>query len=280
MTAPLGLAWPPAIPGRMARAVPVVLAAAVVAAQVVYPLIDGAARDALTVATVCVFFAVSATHAAAWRGARFAAGLVAITAGGGLAVEVAGVTTGWPFGAYAYADSLGWALAGVPVIIPLAWTMMAYPAWLVAGRITAHALWRAVVAGWALASWDLFLDPQMVAEGHWTWAAAEPALLDVPLTNFAGWFATATVMMALLSRLSARGVVHAHGGTARSGAVRGFAVFSGAADDRPMYGLYLWVYASSVLAHAAFFGLPGSALAGGAGMGAVVAAFAWAVRRR
>jgi putative membrane protein len=36
-----------------------------------------------------------------------------------------------------------------------------------------------------------------------------------------------------------------------------------------MYALYLWTYLSSVLAHLAFFGLPGSALWGGLAMGTV-----------
>ena len=37
--------------------------------------------------------------------------------------------------------------------------------------------------------WDLFLDPQMVAAGHWTWLDPDPALPGVPgvpLTNYAG----------------------------------------------------------------------------------------------
>jgi putative membrane protein len=36
-----------------------------------------------------------------------------------------------------------------------------------------------------------------------------------------------------------------------------------------MLALYLWTYASSVLAHAVFLGLPASAAWGGLGMGAV-----------
>jgi hypothetical protein len=40
--------------------------------------------------------------------------------------------------------------------------------------------------------------------------------------------------------------------------------------DAPMLALWLWTYASSVLAHAVFLGLPASALWGGVAMGAVV----------
>jgi hypothetical protein len=40
--------------------------------------------------------------------------------------------------------------------------------------------------------------------------------------------------------------------------------------DNPMLALWCWTYASSVLAHAVFLGLPWSALWGGVLMGAVV----------
>jgi uncharacterized membrane protein len=235
------------------------LAAAVVLLQVVYPLVSGAARDRLTIATVLVFFCASAGHALAWRGPGFATLLVLVTAGGGFLVEALGVTTGLPFGGYAYTGRLGPQLAGVPLVIPLAWTMMAYPALLVGRRITRHRRWGPVVAGCALAAWDLFLDPQMVDAGLWVWHGGGLALLGIPLSNFVGWLVTAVLMMAVLWRSPAIAPL--------------------VPADRVPYGLYLWVYASSVLAHALFFGLPGSALLGGLGMGAVVLAFARAARR-
>jgi uncharacterized membrane protein len=245
---------------RSPLVVPAALASVTVGAQIAYPLIGGAARDRLTIATVVVFFAASVSHAAVTRGARFAALLVAVTAGGGLLVEVLGVNLGLPFGAYAYTGRLGVEVAGVPLVIPLAWTMMGYPALLVGRRISGHRVLGPVAAGLALATWDLFLDPQMVDAGLWVWLGGGPTLLGIPLSNFAGWVLTAVVMMALL--------------------------WPAVADEarRPgdpiMYALYLWVYASSVMAHAVFFGLPGSALVGGLGMGAVVVAFAASVRRR
>lgn len=238
------------------------LAALVVLLQVAYPLVgSGSARDDLTVATVVVFFAASVTHAAAWRGARFTAVLLAATAGGGLAVEVLGVATGLPFGAYAYAESLGPQLAGVPLVIPLAWTMMAYPAYVVTRRLTASRWAGIPLAGWALTSWDLYLDPQMVDAGHWAWASSGPAILGIPLSNFAGWFLVATVMMAVLY---AAGGPQAGAQPARP-------------DDTVPVALYLWVYGSSLLAHAAFLGLPGSAVLGGVGMGVVAVPLAVAV---
>jgi uncharacterized membrane protein len=137
--------------------------------------------------------------------------------------------------------------------------MMAWPAYLVGVRLGRSRASRAAIGAAALASWDLFLDPQMVDAGHWRWADPAPSLpgvASVPLTNYAGWVLVAAVLMALLSVL-----VPAEPG----------------ADAVP-YALYLWTWASSVLAHAAFFGLPASALWGGLGMGLVAVPLALYLR--
>ena len=236
-------------------------AAITVAAEIAYPLVRGPGRSALTVLTVLTFFLASVTHAIGTRGAAWAAQFVLVTAGGGLVAEAVGVANGVPFGAYTYAGTLGPCVLGVPLIIPLAWTMMAYPAYVVAGRLASGRPARALVAAAALASWDLFLDPQMVAAGHWRWAHPAPTLPGVPhvpLTNYAGWACVAVLISALL--------------------VRTLPDRPDANDTVPIV-LYLWTYASSVLAHAAFFGLPGSALWGGLGMGLVAVPLARSLRR-
>jgi uncharacterized membrane protein len=254
----------------MRRSVPWCLLAVLVLTQICYPLTGGRVRAALTVLTVVLGYLLSVTHALLTRGRRAAVVLVATATGGGLAVEAVGVATGFPFGTYDYSGQLGPKLLGVPLIIPLAWTWMAWPAWLAAVRLTERPGLRILLAGVGLAAWDLFLDPQMVAEGYWTWQAAIPALPGVPgipLSNYLGWLGFALVLMAVLSRTV--GAV---------GTVPG--------DDRPIMALWLWTYVSSVLAHAALLGLPasalgvpGSALWGGAIMGAVVLPLALRLRR-
>jgi putative membrane protein len=246
--------------GSPGWAVPALVGAGVLA-QVAYPLVDGSARDALTVGTVVICCAAAVTHAAVTRGVRTAALLVLVTAGGGLLVEAAGRATGVPFGGYDYAGSLGPKLLGVPLVIPLAWTMMAWPAYLVAGKLLPSSpVTRVAVAGWALASWDFFLDPQLVDAGHWSWADPTPALPGVPgvpLTNYAGWTVVAVLMMAALTTVLPR---------------------EPAGADLPMFAFYLWTYASSVLAHLVFFDLPGSALWGGLAMGVVAVPLALSLR--
>jgi carotene biosynthesis associated membrane protein len=239
----------------VAQRLPLSLAALTVLSQIGYPLTSGAVRDRLTVATVLLWCAASLSHAVLARGWRFAAGLVLFSAGLGFATEVVGTSTGWPFGSYAYTSTLGPRLAGVPLIIPLAWAMMAYPALLVGRRIGSPVLAGAL----ALASWDLFLDPQMVQAGHWHFTGGGPSVNGIPLSNTAGWIVVSFVIMLLLSRLPERSLP--------------------GSDDVPL-GLYLWTYASSVLAAAVFFHRPGVALVGGLVMGVPVALLLMRLRLR
>jgi putative membrane protein len=137
--------------------------------------------------------------------------------------------------------------------------MMAYPCLLVGQRLASSPLGAVAVGAWALASWDLFLDPQMVEAGHWTWTDVQlalPGLPGIPVSNYLGWLLVATLMMAVLQRLPRRD-----------------------ADDAVPAALFLWTYASSVLANAAFFGRPAVALVGGLGMGLVALPYARSLRR-
>jgi putative membrane protein len=237
------------------------LLGALVLTQICYPLTGGGLRAALTVTTVLLGYLLSVSHALLTRGARAALVLVATATAGGFGVEAVGVATGFPFGTYDYSGLLGPKLLGVPLIIPLAWTWMAWPAWLAALRLASATWGRVVLAAAGLAAWDLFLDPQMVADGYWTWRDPVPALPGVPgipIGNYLGWGGFALLLMAVLSRATA---------TPR-------------ADDAPMLTLWIWTYASSVLAHAVFLGLPASAAWGGGIMGLVVVPLAVKLSRR
>ncbi|WP_245724795.1 carotenoid biosynthesis protein [Micromonospora citrea] len=302
------------------------LLAVLVLAQICYPLTAGQTRARLTVATVVLGYLLSVGHALLSRGPRTAAALVAVAMVGGFAIEALGVATGFPFGSYDYSGELGPKLAGVPLIIPLAWTWMAWPAWLAATRLTGGGplrdartpgdgpgiasgpetgsgpgiasgpetgsgpgiasgpetgsgpgiasgpgtgggpgsggdaggrrgtrfpVRRIALAAVGLAAWDLFLDPQMVAEGYWVWRDATPALPGlpgIPVSNYLGWLLFAVLMMGALRPLAGPAVATTDG------------------RDAPMFALWLWTYFSSVLAHAVFLDLPASALWGAAGM--------------
>jgi uncharacterized membrane protein len=249
----------------MARVSSWALLGALVLTQICYPLTHGDLRAALTVLAVVLGYLLSVSHALLTRGLRAAAALVATATIGGFAVEAVGVATGFPFGTYDYSGQLGPKLLGVPLIIPLAWTWMAWPAWIAATRLTDRRAARIGLAAVGLAAWDLFLDPQMVAEGYWTWRDPTPALPGVPgipIGNYLGWLGFALLLMAALSYAVGRPKDIA------------------SAQDKPIFALWYWTYASSVLAHAVFLGLPASAAWGGVIMGAVVIPLAVKQARR
>jgi len=259
---------------RMVAGPAAALAAVAVLVQISYPLLSGDALRFVTVAGVLLFTAASVTDAAARWGARAAVGLVVVAGGGGLLAETAGVHTGFPFGEYVYAGTLGPQLLGVPVLVPMAWTMMAYPCLLLGRRLAAVAGDRgvarrvrvALAGGLALASWDLFLDPQMVQAGHWTWAHPTPALPGVPgipLTNYAGWVLVAVLMVGLLDRV-----------------LPDPAPASAGAGEGVPAGLLAWTWLGSTVGNLVFFDRPWVAVYGGVVMGLFVGPYLLATLRR
>jgi len=161
---------------------------------------------------------------------------------------------------------------GVPLLVPLAWAMMAYPCLLLGRRLAGTDDGRGGPAGvalgaLALASWDLFLDPQMVADGHWTWARPAPALPGVPgvpLTNYAGWLLVAFALTAALDR--------ALPPTGRPGAPR-----RTPAPTAPAV-LLGWTWIGSTIGNAVFFDRPAVAGYGAIAMGATVLPYLRALR--
>lgn len=251
------------------------LGCAALLAQICYPLGEGAVRDMLTVAVVALLSATCLTHAAATRGARWAAGLVVVTVGVGLLAEFAGTRTGLPFGRYSYTahGTLGPELGSVPLLIGPAWTFGTYLAWCAASTVLGRDRGVLVVpvAAWGLASWDLYLDAQMVADGKWAWADPRPALPgvpEVPVSNYAGWLLVALAICALLYRMDRA-----------LGSPRRRPRYRTATTALPLV-LFCWTWLGSALAHAVFLGLPASAGYGLVGMGLLGVPLLWAVTRR
>ena len=237
---------------------PAVLALVGVAAQITYPVVHGPARDRDTILIVVLIGAAMLAHA---RRCGVFLPVALITVLGGFAAELLGVHTGFPFGRYAYAGTLGVRAWGVPMVIALAWPMQAWAAALAARRLVRGRATRILLGAWALAAWDLFLDPQMVAAGQWRWRHPSPHLPGVPavpLTNYVGWLGVSLLMSIGLQAVLDR---HPHSG-------RGIAL-----------PFYIWTWASSTLALAAFLHLPAAAAWGAVGMGTVAVPLALSLWR-
>jgi putative membrane protein len=167
-----------------------------------YPLSSGGFLRFITIASVLMGAIAMLLHAYLAHGQKYLLRYLLLTYTFGYLIELCGVHTTWPFGEYSYDASLGVSLAGVPLIVPCAWVMMVHPALVAARRVTPQ--WTFLYGGAILAAWDLFLDPQMVAAGRWSWivdGAAVPFAPDIPLSNPFGWLLSGLLIVGLLNRV-------------------------------------------------------------------------------
>ena len=207
--------------------------------------------------SLSVLMQAAASLAVLWVGwgARTTLRVAALVLPLAWAVEFVGSTTGLPFGEYDYTTLLRPQVGGVPLLIPLAWLMMLPPAWAV-GALLART-WRplpvAIVAAFAFAAWDLFLDPQMVAWGYWVWARPG-AYFGIPVINYFGWILSAFLLSWVALAL----------------------VRPPLPPRRPLLIIYTATWALQSVGLGLFWAMPGPAAAGFVGMGAFVAAAWWA----
>jgi putative membrane protein len=226
------------------------------------PFVDPAVRRTVYLVITVAFFLACVHHAVPRRGWHWVAAFLAITVGGGWLIEAIGVRFGVPFGVYQYTGKFGPAVLGVPLAVPIAWSMMLYVAWQMAEGLSRGRIARCAWTGVALVAWDVFLDPQMVRDGYWTWHTAGPAWLGVPFTNFAGWFAASALMALAVSGIpvpSARGVCDP------------------ASGRHVPFALYTWTFVASAYSTIRWYGVSSPEIVATIGMGLVVCAYAWRV---
>ena len=229
--------------------------------QISYPLLKGESLRWVTIATVITGGLFSFIDSLINFGARFAYILLTAVLIFSFAVEAAGQQTGWPFGNYTYSQSLGTQMFKVPLIVPLAWLMMSYPVILVA-RQSSHN-WVFIYGGFGLMAWDLFLDPQMVSSGRWSWefsGRSVPFQAEIPISNAFGWLLAGMGLMAILHL--------ALPSNRRS---------LGASRAVPEFFL-LWTWVSGIVANLFFFDRPGVAFIGGFFLGILITWYVISVR--
>jgi putative membrane protein len=197
---------------------------------------------------VVVLLAASAVCFLAGRhGLRRASAAFGAVVAAGYAAEWVGVRAGVPFGEYSYTPVLRPQVGGVPLIVAVAWGGMGLAAHAVATAVLPeNRLARWAAGAVALTAWDLFLDPQMLRLGLWTWPDGGP-YRGVPVSNFVGWLLVSSLVMVLID-----------------------AVVGRASVSRGLVAVYTVMAVMETLAFAAVFEPrdPLVAAAGGAAMGA------------
>ena len=164
------------------------------------------ARTHVVLAGAVLAVALTLSARARWLGPFVAAYALSLVS------ELAGTTTGLPFGPYRYTDGLGAKWFGhVPLLIPASWFFMAVPSYLLARRVVRRVAGesttgepgtaaRAILFGsLTLLAWDLALDPAMSwATKYWVWGREGP-YYGMPLLNLFGWYVTGVALMAVLA---------------------------------------------------------------------------------
>jgi putative membrane protein len=242
-----------------------VAAVVTVLANILWAIFSGATRDVLTIVGVLAFSIASGLHAYLALGSARFVKFVSIALITTIVVEIIGVKTGIPFGTYEYDPArLGLTVFQVPLLIPFAWFMMLYPAWLVVNDLVKAKIPAVLLSALLMASWDLYLDPQMVNEGYWTWFISGAPSQEIPISNFVGWFVTAAIIFTLVSRFV---------GEPKS-----------SVSKLVPYSLLLWIWLGSFLVNVVtippFLGDPKTAWSGFIGMGIVLLPWVWRTWRQ
>lgn len=221
--------------------------------QISYPLLSGEALRLITIGTVYAAALATLVNAYLSHGSIYVTRYFIITFLFGLIIEHLGVSTGWPFGHYSYDISLGAFLFNIPLVVPFAWMMLTHPLLMAARELSPR--WTVIIGGFGLMAWDLFLDPQMVSAGRWSWSDSSPSVPfqpEIPLSNTFGWLLAGIILMSLLQLLLPR-ERRKHG------------VNTNAGD-----ALLIWTWFSGVVGNIFFFSRPGVALIGGLAFGLIL----------
>lgn len=111
----------------------------------------------------------------------------------GMAVEILGVATGYPFGTYHYGEALGQKIAGVPIVIGLNWFMTAYISYHVAKGFIAQKLLRIIASTVLMLLLDMLIEPVAPKLDYWYWADN-----TIPSMNFVSWYLVGLVCVYII----------------------------------------------------------------------------------
>lgn len=103
----------------------------------------------------------------------------------GMGVEILGVHTEFPFGAYHYTQLLSLDVFRVPLLIGVNWFMLAYGILSLVNKIYKWGSLRvkSTIAALLMTLMDVLIEPFAIKHELWVWESH-----SVPLQNYAAWF--------------------------------------------------------------------------------------------
>ncbi len=96
--------------------------------------------------------------------------------------EVIGVYSGFPFGDYNYGGGLGFRLLDVPLILVVNWALMSVLCYYAFIELNNKYL-RILLSSFSMVVVDFLIEPVAINFDWWSWVN-----IDVPFTNYLGWF--------------------------------------------------------------------------------------------
>lgn len=166
------------------------------------------------VASSLLMFGCCWASAAHLLGGGAALRLVAIATGFGWLAEQLGSSYGWFFGSYTYTPVLGPRLLDVPVVIPLMWFALTYVGYVIANLIVwqdpvdrpaplGHDAGMALLGAMVVTCYDLGVDPYMVyVLKAWIMAKTDGWWFGETVQGFAGWMVVSFAILFAFRRLA------------------------------------------------------------------------------
>ncbi|TFG12255.1 carotenoid biosynthesis protein [Candidatus Thorarchaeota archaeon] len=133
-----------------------------------------------------------------WVGLRLALLILVVFSILPIAIEAVGITTGFPYGWFYYSENLGYKVLGlVPWSVAFAFAPLVLGSLSLASYVTDDARLAIPLSAMILVWTDLLLDPAAVLLEIWIWAYPGP-YYGIPISNYVGWFLTATLASTIL----------------------------------------------------------------------------------
>jgi putative membrane protein len=133
-----------------------------------------------------------------WVGLKLALAILVVFSVLPIAIEAIGITTGFPYGWFYYSENLGYKVLDlVPWSVAFAFAPLVLGSLSLASYVTTDARLAIPLSALILVWTDLVLDPAAVLLEIWIWAHPGP-YYGIPISNYIGWFLTATLASTIL----------------------------------------------------------------------------------